>query len=82
MKLFGLSISSGTGIALGVGAVLLAPVVVPVIASVVKPVLKAVIKGGLVAYQGAKVTLAETREALEDLAAEAKAEIAEKKVEA
>jgi hypothetical protein len=35
------------------------------------------IKGGLVAYESAKVSLAETRETLEDLAAEAKAEISQ-----
>ncbi|MCG6906429.1 MAG: DUF5132 domain-containing protein [Desulfobacteraceae bacterium] len=37
---------------------------------------KAVIKGGLLAYEGAKVSIAETKETFEDIAAEAKAEIA------
>jgi hypothetical protein len=40
---------------------------------------KAVIKGGLIAYEGARVSIDEARETLEDLAAEAKAEISEEK---
>jgi hypothetical protein len=63
--------------AIGAGAVLLAPVVIPVIGSIIKPLAKAGIKGGILAYEGAKVTIAETKETLEDLAAEAKAEISQ-----
>jgi len=37
---------------------------------------KGIIKGGLLAYEGAKVSIAETKETFEDIAAEAKAEIA------
>jgi hypothetical protein len=62
-------------VALGAAAVLLAPIVLPVIAGVLKPVAKGVIKGGILAYEGAKVALAETKETIEDLAAEAKAEV-------
>jgi hypothetical protein len=76
MKLFsGLSVSN---LAVGAGVVLLAPVVIPVVGSLLKPVAKAVIKGGLLAYEGAKVSVAETKEAIEDLAAEAKSEMSEK----
>jgi hypothetical protein len=64
-------------VAIGAAAVLLAPIVLPVVAGVLKPVAKGVIKGGLLAYEGAKVALAETMETIEDVAAEAKAEIAE-----
>ncbi|MFO7496744.1 MAG: DUF5132 domain-containing protein [Desulfobacterales bacterium] len=74
MKLFnGFDVGS---LAIGVGVVLLAPVIVPIIGSVLKPLAKGVIKGGLLAYEGAKVSIAETKETFEDIAAEAKAEIA------
>lgn len=75
MKLInGLSVS---GLALGAGIVLLAPIVIPIIGAVLKPVAKAMIKGGLIAYESAKVSLAETKETIEDIAAEAKAEMAQ-----
>jgi hypothetical protein len=76
MNLFGNGLRFGGAIAIGAAAVLLAPIVLPVIAGVLKPVAKGVIKGGLLAYEGAKVALAETKETIEDLAAEAQAEIA------
>jgi hypothetical protein len=63
-------------LAIGVGIVLLAPIVLPVIGSIVKPVVKAAIKGGLVAYEGLRVAVAEAKESLEDLTAEARSEIA------
>jgi hypothetical protein len=62
--------------AIGAGAVLLAPIVIPVVASVMKPLAKAVIKGGLLAYENAKIAIAETSETIEDIAAEARSEIA------
>jgi Protein of unknown function (DUF5132) len=71
-KIFDISIG---GLAMGAGVVLLAPVVIPIIGSLVKPVVKAVIKGGILAYEGAKVSIAEAKETIEDLAAEAKEEI-------
>jgi hypothetical protein len=77
MSLFGIGngLKFGGAVALGAAAVLLAPIVLPVIAGVLKPVAKGVIKGGILAYEGAKVALAETKETIEDLAAEAKAEV-------
>lgn len=65
-----------SSIAIGAGIVLLAPIAIPVIAGITKPIIKAAIKGGLMAYEGVKVSIAEAKESLEDLAAEAKAEIA------
>ncbi|MGI0480387.1 DUF5132 domain-containing protein [Geminocystis sp. CENA526] len=65
-------------IAIGVGAIILAPT----IASLVKPVAKATIKTGVILYQKTKETIAETSEQIGDLVAEAKAEVlaeAEKK---
>ena len=71
------TVKLGGGLAIGLGAVLLAPVVIPLVGTVLRPVAKAAIKGSLVAYEKAKLTAAETFESLEDLAAEAKAELAE-----
>ncbi len=66
-----------TGLAIGIGAAVLAPAVIPVIAGVAKPVVKAAIKGGLVLFEKGKETFAELGEVVEDLVAEAKSEIAE-----
>lgn len=65
------------GIAAGVGAVILAPVLIPAVAKASKPVAKAVIKGGIIAYNKSKSAIAETGEILEDLVAEVKADLAE-----
>jgi Protein of unknown function (DUF5132) len=58
-------------IAIGVGAVILAPTVL----SILKPVAKATIKTGVILYEKTKETLAETGEQLGDLVAEVKAEV-------
>ena len=55
-----------TGIAIGIGAYLLAPTIVPV----ARPAAKAVIKAGILAYQG----VAELGEMATDLLAEAQSE--------
>ncbi|MDJ0589946.1 MAG: DUF5132 domain-containing protein [Pleurocapsa sp. MO_226.B13] len=65
------------GIAAGVGAVVLAPVLIPAVAKASKPVAKALIKGGIVAYKKSRSAIAETGEVLEDLVAEVKAELTE-----
>lgn len=67
---------TGTNLAVGAGVVLLAPVVLPIVGSIAKPIVKGVVKGALVTYEGAKVAIAECKESLEDITAEAKAEIA------
>jgi hypothetical protein len=77
MRFLGNGLKFGTSVAIGAGVVLLAPVVIPILGSIMKPLAKAAIKGGILAYEGMKVTLAETKETLEDLAAEAKAEISQ-----
>lgn len=76
MKLLGNGLNLGS-LAVGAGVVLLAPVVIPVVGAILKPVAKAIVKGGIMAYEGAKVSIAETRETLEDIAAEAKSEISQ-----
>jgi hypothetical protein len=76
MKVLGTRVNTG-GLAIGAGAVLLAPVVLPVVGAVLRPLLKSAIKGGILAYEGARVSVEETKGMVEDLAAEAKAEMAE-----
>jgi hypothetical protein len=68
-----------TGLAIGIGAAVLAPVVIPILASVAKPLTKAVIKGGLALYESGRETVAEVGEVLEDLVAEAQAELTEER---
>jgi hypothetical protein len=74
MKFLPKGLTAGN-LASGAGVVLLAPVVIPVIGTITKPLIKSLIKGALITYEGAKVTLAEARESLEDITAEAKAEV-------
>ena len=76
MKLLGGNLKAGTAMAVGAGVVLLAPVIIPAVASVLKPVAKAVIKGGMLAFENARIAVAETKETIEDIAAEARSEIA------
>lgn len=69
-------IVEGLGIP-GIAAIVLLPVLVPVVAGVGKPLAKAAIKGGIVLYEKGKGVIAEVGETLEDIVAEAKAELAE-----
>ncbi len=67
----------------GIAAIVLLPVLVPVAAGKVgKPLAKATIKGGIVLYEKGKGVIAEVGETLEDVIAEAKAELAEAEAEA
>jgi hypothetical protein len=60
-----------TGVVVGIGVVLLSPIVLPVVGQIVRPAVKAAIKGGLVLYD----QMAEIGEAASDLFAEAHAEL-------
>jgi hypothetical protein len=66
-----------TGIAVGIGTALLAPIVIPLLGEVGKPLTKAAIKEGLLLYEKSKEAMAEVAEVFEDLVAEAKAELAQ-----
>jgi hypothetical protein len=63
------------GLAIGVGTAILAPVVIPMVASIAKPLAKAAIKGGIMLYEKNRELIAEATEVVEDLVAEAKAEL-------
>lgn len=61
-----------TAVAVGLGAVLLAPTLLPAVGSVLRPAAKAVIKGGLILY---RETVSDIGEVASDLIAEARAEL-------
>jgi hypothetical protein len=61
-----------TGLAVGVGMALIAPVVIPAL----RPMVKSVIKTGLIAYDQGRVAIAELAERTEDILAEARSEMA------
>jgi hypothetical protein len=66
----------------GIAAIVLLPVLIPVVAGKIgKPLAKATIKGGIVLYEKGKGVVAEVGESIEDIIAEAKAELAEGTIE-
>lgn len=71
------SVSAGTGVAVGLGALVLAPVVIPMVGALIKPVAKGVIKAGMLVYHKGQVVAAESKETWDDLTAEVKAELAQ-----
>ena len=64
-----------TGIALGVGAVLLAPVILPAVGQIVRPLAKGVIKTGISAYREVSAQVGKATGPIID---EAQAELAAK----
>ena len=64
-----------SGLAIGIGSAIIAPLVIPALSKAAKPLAKAAIKGGLVLYETGKEKLAEAQELMDDLLAEAKAEL-------
>jgi hypothetical protein len=69
-------LAEGLGIP-GIAAIVLLPVMIPVAGKVLKPLAKATVKGGIVLYEKGKGVLAEVGESLEDIIAEARAELEE-----
>ncbi|MEJ2061095.1 MAG: DUF5132 domain-containing protein [Gammaproteobacteria bacterium] len=69
--------SAAKGMALGIGAALLVPVVLPLVARFGRPLARATIKSGIIVYEKGREAAAEFGEVMEDLAAEAKAELEE-----
>lgn len=66
-----------TGLAIGIGAAVLAPKVLPILAEAIRPLAKGAIKGGLLCIEKGKEVAAELTEVTEDIWAEAQAELAE-----
>jgi hypothetical protein len=69
----------GTGLMIGVGAIILTPVVLPVVVAVAKPLIKAGIKGGMMLVARGREMVAEATEVMEDIVAEAKAELSQER---
>jgi hypothetical protein len=61
------------GLAIGIGAALVAPVVIPAL----RPIAKSIIKAGLIAYDQGRLALAELSEHSGDIVAEVRTELAE-----
>ncbi len=68
-----------TGLAVGAGFFLLAPVAARMLSGAGRPLLKETVKGGLFVYNRGRTLWAETRESLEDITAEAKSELVQSK---
>ncbi|MGA2400169.1 MAG: DUF5132 domain-containing protein [Syntrophobacteraceae bacterium] len=75
MALLDNGLKIGTPVLIGIGALILAPVLIPVVGAVVKPLAKATIKGGLSLVQKGRELISETVEVFEDISAEVKAEL-------
>jgi hypothetical protein len=75
MALLDNGLKLGTGLAIGVGVLILAPAVAPAVAAVVKPLAKAAIKSTILLFERTSELIAEAKESVEDLAAEAHAEM-------
>ncbi|KPJ94880.1 MAG: hypothetical protein AMJ53_04195 [Gammaproteobacteria bacterium SG8_11] len=65
----------GKGIAIGIGVAVLAPLVLPTVARAARPMARAAIKSGLLLFEKGQETVAELGEVIDDLLAEAQAEI-------
>lgn len=68
-------------VAVGVAALALTPLLVPVLAGVGRPLARAAVKTGLVLAEKGREVAAEMGEVLDDLAAEARAELARESAE-
>lgn len=66
---------TATGVIIGVGLALTAPLVLAVFSGFARPAARAAVKAGLLAYEKGMETAAELGELVEDLLAEAEAEI-------
>lgn len=71
-----------TGIALGVGAAILGPVIIPRLARVAKPLAKAAIKGGFTLLDKGKELAVEVGETVENIVTELKVVMSEAQKEA
>ncbi len=65
------------GVALGLGIAMVAPVIITSLLGASRPLARAAIKTGLIFYEKTRETFAEVAEVVEDLVAEAQAEVAE-----
>ncbi len=81
MGLFDNGFKIGTGVAVGLGVLVLAPAIIPAVAAVVRPLAKASIKSGMILLEKTREMIAEAKESVEDMAAEAQAELAQERMQ-
>jgi len=65
----------GTGLIIGLGTIILGPLVIPIVGRIVKPVAKAAIKGGICLFEAGKKGVSGAGESLSGLVAEVRGEI-------
>jgi uncharacterized protein DUF5132 len=63
-----------TGLAIGVGAAVVAPLVAPAVTNLLRPAAKAAIKGGIMVYDRGREAVAQVGEAASDMVAEVRAD--------
>jgi hypothetical protein len=71
----------GKGLAIGVGLAILGPVVAPALGRMARPAARAAVKSGMILYERGLEVAAEMGEVMEDLIAEARAELEEAREE-
>lgn len=65
------------GVAIGIAAAMLTPIVAPALTQTIRPLARTLIKTGIILYHKGRETLAEAGENFDDLMAEVRAELAE-----
>lgn len=70
-----LQAESAKGLAIGIGAAVLVPVILPAVAALARPIARAAIKTGIIVYEKGREAVAEMGEVVEDLIAEARADL-------
>lgn len=70
-----LQAESAKGLAIGLGAAVLVPVILPAVAALARPIARAAIKTGIIVYEKGREAVAEMSEVVEDLIAEARADL-------
>jgi hypothetical protein len=75
MPLFDNGLKVGTPILIGLGVLVVAPILIPGVGKAIKPLAKAVLKSGLIFVQKGRELISEAAEAIEDITAEVKAEL-------
>lgn len=64
-----------TGLAIGVGAAVVAPLIMPAVGGLLRPAAMAVIKGGILAYDQGRQAVARLGESASDMVAEARSDV-------
>jgi hypothetical protein len=65
----------GAGLAIGLGTVILGPVIIPLVSRAAKPAVKAAIKGGLLLYDAGRGQVSGAKEVFGDLVHEVRSEL-------